>query len=313
VFLLDQGAINSIEQSRATSNLSPVVNRIVNNKVTYFATHTVANYGAYFTSKFLFLEGGTQYQFSVPHQGLLYLVELPFFYIGLILLFVNTIKRRKQYILVSMWLLLAPIPASITQDSYAVVRAMTMLPVPQLLSAIGFFAIINYFKKYKKISIALYLVALALCMEQYLTNYFTSYKINYSWAWQWGYKDAVDFANANYTKYQKIIVTKKYGEPHEYFLFFLQWDPRRYKTDPNLIRFTKSQWWWVDRFDKFYFVNDWQIPKEGSNFVLESGNGFECWGGCLLITSPGNAPHGWNKIKTVNFLDGKPAFEFYED
>ncbi len=32
----------------------------------------------------------------------------------------------------------------------------------------------------------------------------------------------------------------------------------------------------------------------------------------LLVTSPGNYPEGWSKIKTINFLDGKPAFEILE-
>jgi hypothetical protein len=72
----------------------------------------------------------------------------------------------------------------------------------------------------------------------------------------------------------------------------------------------------VDRFDKFYFVNDWQIPKSGYNFVLESKGTFNCLpttGSCLLITSPGNYPKGWSKLDTINFLDGSPAFEIYSN
>ena len=74
----------------------------------------------------------------------------------------------------------------------------------------------------------------------------------------------------NYDKYDKIIITKKHGEPHEFLLFFWPWDSQKYQDDPNLIRFEQSNWFWVDRFDKFYFVNDWEIPKEEGVFVLES-------------------------------------------
>jgi hypothetical protein len=127
----------------------------------------------------------------------------------------------------------------------------------------------------------------------------------------------VDYARDNYQKYDKIIVTKKYGEPHEFFLFFWPWDPAKYKADPNLIRFYQSGWYWVDSFDKFYFVNDWQItPGLNMDFMLESGKTVSCKTPetrCLLITSPGSYSAGWNKLETINFLDGKPDFEILEN
>jgi len=87
----------------------------------------------------------------------------------------------------------------------------------------------------------------------------------------------------------------------------------QYINDPNLIRFYQSNWYWVDAFDKFYFVNDWEIPSEGTTFVLESKKEVDCSNtSCLLITSPGNYPYGWNKLDTIKFLDDTPAFEIYE-
>ena len=108
----------------------------------------------------------------------------------------------------------------------------------------------------------------------------------------------------------KIIITKKYGEPHEYFLFFFGWDPAKYQNDSVAIRFFQSNWYWVDGFDKFYFVNDWQVK----DLITESKVKIDCNKiKCLLITSPGNTPVSWRKIETINFLDGKPAFEIYEN
>src|SRR5258708_5238371 len=133
VFIVDQGAINQIEQSRAASN-SPF-KKILYNKVTYFVEKFIGNYFVYFSPNFLFLNGGTQYQFSVPNEGLLYMVSLPFFYLGIILLIWKSIKN-KDYRLVLFWLILAPIPAAITQDQSAVIRATTMLPIPEILAAI---------------------------------------------------------------------------------------------------------------------------------------------------------------------------------
>ena len=154
-------------------------------------------------------------------------------------------------------------------------------------------------------------------VENYLNIYFNDYKRIFSWSWQYGYRQVVDYIKLDYDKYDKIIVTKKYGEPHEFFLFFWPWDPGKYRNDPNLIRFNQSNWFWVDRFDKFYFVNDWNVPsQEWESFKLESGESVQCTVGserCLLITSPGKVPKGWSKLETINFLAGDAAFEIYEN
>lgn len=94
----------------------------------------------------------------------------------------------------------------------------------------------------------------------------------------------------------------------------MKYDPKSYKNDKNLNRFNQSNWWWVDGFDKYYFVNDWQVPKEGFKFVQESKKIVDCkQAKCLFVASPNNAPKDWIKVKTINFLDGSPAFELYEN
>jgi hypothetical protein len=150
----------------------------------------------------------------------------------------------------------------------------------------------------------------------YLNSYWNNYRKEFSWSWQYGYKEVVNYVKENYQKYDKVIITKKYGEPHEYFLFYWPWEPKEFQADPKLIRFFQSDWYWVDRFDKFYFVNDWDIPKEEwESFTLESKKEMiDCRDiKCLLITSPSNYPKTWNKLDTINFLDGNPAFEIYEN
>lgn len=315
VFILDQGAINKINEQRTQSKFPSFVSKLIYNKPVYFVENFVVNYFDYFTPQFLFLKGGTQYQFSVPNHGLSYSINLPFFYIGLIVLVLKA-RKDKNYQLILAWLLLAPIPAAITQEKFAVLRSSVLIPLPEILSTLGLFAALdwikrnNLLKKAVSVLIVLYFVILASQFENYMTKYIDDYRKNYSWSWQYGYKEVVSFAKNNYSKYDKIIVTKKYGEPHEFFLFFWPWSPQKYMSDPNLIRFFQSGWYWVDRFDKFYFVNDWQVK----DLITESKIKIDCKGQrCLLITSPSNFPSGWKKLDTINFLDGRPAFEIYEN
>lgn len=303
--IINEGAVNKIIELRSSSNLPTALERILYNRPVYFVKEFLKNYTSYFSPRFLFLEGGTQYQFSIPKTGLLYLINLPFFYLGIIMLF------RKEYKLLLLWLLLAPIPASLTNEKLTVIRATTMLPVTEIVTALGIFFVFDKLsKKTRSTTIMIYIIIVLAFLGLYLKNYFTNYRINYSWSWQFGYKEAVTFAKENYDKYDKIIVTKKYGEPHEFLLFFWPWDPKKYLNDKEKIAFFQSNWWWVDRFDKFYFVNDWQIK----DMKLESGDRVDCeTTKCLLITSPDNPPENWGKLDTINFLDGKSAFEIYEN
>lgn len=184
-----------------------------------------------------------------------------------------------------------------------------MLPIPMILSACGAAFLFGALKKrWKILAILIYLAIILTSLYKYWSVYSGTYLRNYSWAWQYGYKEVVDFAKENYDDYDKIIVTKKYGEPHEFFLYYLKYDPDSFVNNPDLIRFFQSDWFWVDRFDKFYFVNDWQVK----DLVLESGGEIDCKNSnCLLITSPGNSPVGFDKVEEVDFSDGKKAFEIY--
>jgi len=305
VAILDEGAINKILDLRLKINAPYPIPRLISNKATYFAKIFTKNYFSHFSPEFMFFKGGTNYQFSVPDRGLIYFLNLPFFVLGLIYLIKN--YKNKSHQLILTWFLLSPIASSLTREAPQVLRSAVMLPMPMVISALGFGWVIK-----NKWAVTGYVLALLLFLENYLTAYFTEYRLNYSWSWQYGYKEAVNYIKENYEKYDKIIVTKKYGEPHEFLLFYLQYAPSKFVNDPNLVRFFQSNWYWVDRFDKFYFVNDWQVK----DMKLESGGTVDCSPStvhCLLISSPDNSPSGWRKLETIKFLDSKPAFEMYEN
>ncbi len=315
VSLIDEGSIAQIIEYRKNSPYSSIVTRLIYNRPSYFLSRFLSNWVSHFKPGFLFFTGGDHYQFSVPGHGLIYLLNLPFFIIGIFLIIKELLRKNKVYMFLFSWLVFAPIPSSLTREAPHVLRSITMLPIPMIITAIGCAWFVFQLKNKHKLLLILYMALLFVFAKNYLARYFGNYAKDYSWVWQYGYKEVVSYAVKNYSDYEKIIVTKKYGEPHEFFLFFTSWDPDKYRNDPNLIRFYQSNWYWVDKFDKFYFVNDWKIPKEGSEFVMESGGKIGCGmqDKCLLVTSPGNVPTGWIKLETVDFLNGKPAFEIYDN
>lgn len=316
VSIIDAGAIGQIIELRNKSSLPPLVRRMIYNRPVYFLTRFISNWASHYSGNFLFFQGGTNYQFSIPNFGLIYQINAIFLIIGL---FSLIRKRTKGALIILSLFFLGSIPSSLTREAPHVLRAITMLPSPMIITSVGVVTSFNWLKKkiiinLKSLAI-LYLIILSIFLANYLSIYFGEYRNNFSWSWQYGYKEITEYSKENYGKYDKIIVTKKYGEPHEFFLFNWPWNPEEYRNDPNLTRFYQSYWYWVDEFDKFYFVNDWDIPKEEwQDFKLESGGRFNCKNlKCLLVTSPDNYPKGWNKIKTINFLDGKSAFDILEN
>lgn len=317
VSIIDEGAIAKIEEARNTSKLPPVINRLINNRVTYFSEVFIKNWATHYSASFLFFNGGTDYQFSIPGKGIIYWIDILPMIVGLLWL---VIKRTKANALLIAWFLLSPIPSALTNEAPHVLRAIVMLPVPMIITSIGVWQIAQWLNLKLKISykliIAIYIVLIYVFFENYWIAYTGTYRNNYSWSWQYGYKESVSYIKDHYSRYDKIIVSKKYGEPHEFLLFYLAWNPAKYRDDPNLIRFEQSDWFWVDRFDKFYFVNDWQVPHDKAIFVLESKKEtVDCNKSlkCLLITSPGNYPKDWHKLETINFLDGKTAFDILDN
>ncbi len=311
VFLIDEGAVNRIVEMRQQSSLPPVAARLIYNRPIYFVEGFLTNYVNYFGPKFLFFSGGTNYQFSVPNFGLLYPANLVGFYVGLLVAgWWGWRRKKKEWLVVLRWLMLAPVPASITRESLAVTRATTMLPLPEILAAVGVVWIWRKLKggrwKWLRLPVAVgYFLGLFLGMENYLKVLALDYPKEYDWSWQYGYKEVVGAMRESYDKYEKIFVTKKYGEPHEFLLFYWPWEPRAYREDKNLVRYYRDGWYWVDSFDKFYFVNDWEVGER-----VKCGEGESC----MLVTSPGNYPKeaGWQKGKVINYLSGKAVFEILD-
>ena len=293
--ILDEGGIAKIISLRQSSDLPALPVRLLYNRYTYFTYSVASNYIKYFSPDFLYIKGGSHYQFSVPGHGLLYLSGLPFLLLGLgVMVFVP--GRYKKLLLA--WLLLAAVPGSITRDAPHTLRAVTFLPLPMLLT--GFGASVAWTRsRYGSVISLLFLVLIGVSFSNYVSRILPSYRQNYSWAYQYGYRQAVLYIKNNYDQYDRIIFTKKQGEPHEFVLFYWNWDPQSFKTDPALSRYFKSSWYWVDGFSKFTFVNDWEmedfvkaLPPTGRN---------------LIISSP-ESPTEATPVARIDLLDGQTAF-----
>ncbi|MDD2224591.1 MAG: glycosyltransferase family 39 protein [Candidatus Shapirobacteria bacterium] len=314
VFVINPASINVIENNRNNYQGSQLVAKLKYNRATLFTTTVTQNYLNFLNPKILFFNSTQNYQFNIPGEGVLYSVCLPFFYIGLIIIILKSIKSLPffkgrcpkdggVFIFLIFWFLIGLAPAVVTTGDFPIIRAMSILPLPQIFIVYGFFKTISFLKnpKTKTIFTILFLIILIIQSFSYFKNYFNNYAQNYSSSWQYGYKETVNYIKENYSSYDQIIFTKKYGEAHEFVLFYWPWNPSSYQADSNLNWDFHADWYWVNAFDKFKFVNDWEIQKETESVNKKT----------LLITSPGNYNKSNNTllIKTIYFLNQQPAFD----
>lgn len=285
VGIINPNSVNLINVKRNEFVGPYFINRLINNRPVYFIQTVTLNYLNQFNPIPLFISGTSNYQLSVPNQGFIFIIFLPFFYLGLYY-GLKDIKFRQYF-----WLMLiCLLPATLTTGDFPVLRSSTALIFYILFITQGL-------SQLKTITPTLSLVTIFVFFGIYWQKYL-AYNQNYSSSWQYGYQEAVSIVKTKYSDYDKIVFTKKYGEPHEFILFYWPWSPQKYLADNQLSWNFHSDWYWVDKFDKFEFKNDWEIIN--SNFSAKT----------LLITSPGNYPSSNAKIiNKINFLNGQPAFD----
>lgn len=304
----DPGFVQRVNKARGAVKLPSPLPRLIHNKATHFAYVFGKNYLSHFTPGFLFIEGAGHKQHHVQGMGELYCLQAPFILAGLYFLFKN---KEKWRFLIVFWLFLTFIPVSITVDSIPNALRTVLAVIPySLLTAYGFWQIIDKFRNNKLINVSIILISVSIFIYQFINfqnNVYNIYPKMYSKDWQYGYKEVVTYIKDHYNEYDLIVFSRTYGEPHMFTLFFLNWDPGKYQNDRNLVRYESNDWVWVLRFDKFYFPD---LGDEGTKYldIVKENPGKRI----LFIGKTRDFPDSAERLYSVDFLNGDRAFDIVE-
>jgi hypothetical protein len=288
---------------RAGSSYSPIITKFVYNRPIYFAKTVASNYIKYFSPQFIWQSIGSQTQFAIPDTNMLTLPVTIFTFIGLVFVLQNISNKNYQFVFI--WLLLSPVAASLTADPPQALRPNPMIPALIILATLAILKLAELTKT--KLFIPTILIIIGISFASYSRMYFNSYVTGYSQSWQYGYQEAVEYIKNNRQNYQNVFVTKRLAEPHMFYAFFTKLDPKLMQPSLTNIRFKKSDWFWTDKVENAYFINDWNIPTDlVGSFKLESGTIIPS-ANSLLITSPDHIPTNAKVEKIISNLDGTPA------
>ena len=214
---------------------------------------------------------------------------------------------RTMKLLLFLWILIAPIPASLTTGVPHAVRTFHMVPVITILTAIGLLQSLQFIQKNSLLqkfsprgnkalvaTVVLYFIGIMYVINvvYYLNQYFVQQSYFFSREWQYGYQQAVSETEKRAGSYDKIVVSNKgyLDQSYIFYLFYLKYPPEQYQSQMRFINNGQS-----DRaIGKYEFRPiDWPKDKDQKNV--------------LYVGMPEEFPTDTPKKTTIHFLDNQPA------
>lgn len=277
--------------------------RIIHNRRLGYTVEYLKHYFDNLSPEFLFIRGDGNPKFSIQDVGQMYIWEIPFFIAGILFLFR---KREGNWWIIPYWLIVGIIPAGTARETPHALRIETTLPTFQVLTAYGLYEVYKLVSsiQYRVLSIKIaklltigYLLFAVFNFLYFYHNYFRHYPKEFSSEWQYGYREAIEFTNANENKFDNIIFTEELGRPYIYVLFHKQYDPARFRQEAKIEREVLG-FVHVRSFGKYKFVKSVldNIDKSKDN---------------LYVDMRGNVPAGAKILRTFNLLNGDPNLVAY--
>lgn len=288
----ESSLINSLHRGKYT-NLAEFV---FDNDVYLIFRHWAGKYLNYFDLRLWFWKGLQLTPPGYPDLGLLMVIDLPLFIVGIYALLKSKDRDLKSHAL--FWFFAGPIPASFTMNEQHPLRALVWLPFFGLVIASSFEYLVAKFS-FRKVLI--FYILLCLVNFIYFADvYLNHFPRHFSEYWQYGYKEVAIQACTSLEKYDEIVVSETFGSdgplntglPYLYLLTYCEEDRDNYvKTGNHLekLRFRRAK------------IEDFEDSKTNR----------------LILASPwdfvGELSGKGNIIRRTYFKNGKDAFWYVEN
>ena len=274
------------------------VGLVMDNRRVVYARQIIGAYLSHYDLNWLFVTGDLP-RHHAPGMGLLYLWELPFLLFGIYCFIFSEKFNKKSKLLLLSWFLLAPIPASISNDVPQAGRTLNFLPTMQIFIAVGLISSISRLSniryqianiQIKYLIFTMYFLFLIFNISYYLNQYFVQQNYFYSKDWQYGYENAIEYVNWVKGDYEKVVVSDEtpLDQSYMFFLFYLKYPPAKYQMSPHNIN--------NHNFDKFEFRKiDWEKDQNLEN--------------TLFVGRPTDFNASSRLLKTFEYLNGEDAIK----
>ncbi len=248
--------------------------RVIDSRFWVYGSTIVSGYFSHFDPKWLFLEGDNP-RHHAPHMGILYFFEFPLLLIGIYTLFFDKkyLKSKSTKLLLAGWLLLSPLAPSVTNDVPHAVRSLTMLPMIEIMVALGGISLFTFIKNNRVYGRSLMypfvvagVVVVFFNISYYLDQYYVQAPYFNAKDWQYGYKEVVAKLESPEFKTQKIVVSDvaPLDQSYIFFLFYTMFDPAQYQQ--AVSNYSKTG---IRAFENYTFRTiDWEKDIKNKNTIF---------------------------------------------
>ena len=197
-----------------------------------FIKEFISHYLAYFSPRSLFFLPDPDLQRSIPELSVLYFwMVIPYFY-GIYWLYKN--RSRKYAKFLTVILLLAPIPASLTKDPFSTHRALPLLFPMMLVIAHGLDDLVDKLSRVMRICIITSLILVSLL--SLWRSYFVLLANERAVYWGYGVESLATEIKKNPEKYF-VIDQSRIKPPYIQLAFFLKYSPQEFqKLRPDVVK-----------------------------------------------------------------------------
>lgn len=266
-------------------------------------------YLIYFSPRMLFIDGDYSGRHRVPDLGMLYYFSAILIPFGIYFIFKNNSSGGR---LIFYWLAVAAIPAVLSRDLINIVRALNLTLPFVVLEGAGLYFLISLLNKRKilfYLGLGVIIFVIFANVTIYLDRLFIHAPKEYSQFWLYGYKQVLSMARSqdrrSWDKYNKVVMTDKYGQPYIYYLFYTKYNPAKFQAQANLYQKSVDVGS-VKRIDNIEFRSIYWPEERGDRNSLFIGTIEE-------LPDQDTFPFKeFNVVGDVSFLDGLKGFRVVE-
>lgn len=210
----------------------------------------VKNYLSHFSLDFLIVHGDKNLRSQQAGFGQLYLPELVFLLVGIL----YVVRSKSKYKLLPLiLLLLGSVPATVTRESPHALRSISMVPFIAIVSAEGVVYFGRLFKSRRNLINIIIVIIFLIFFTNYFQSFLNTYPAESSKDWQYEYKRIFTDPKLRLITTDKILISDKDGQPYIFALFYLNYDPEKFRAE--VVRNSVDKWGFstVKSFGRFEF------------------------------------------------------------
>lgn len=222
-----------------------IVETMFHNKYLAISSAFLNNYLTAFSPQFLFISGDLFFRHSISMVGEILFATFPLLLAGLFFIFKNLSKKENKVLL--LWLLLAPIPSSLTTNGGThATRLFLMIPPLILISAQGGICLLELISatiskhpslRAKRGNPGLVAIILAFfglltfSFAIYYHRYSSHYRYESASLWGYGFKNIFTELKPLTSKYDKVYINNVFQPSLLLFLFYTQYPPKDFQKN----------------------------------------------------------------------------------